>query len=363
MIEDSRVAAFSPEAPPLSSGDREKFDEYLSVLREDWGEITLGAGSILDDDELELGVPVSSVLREFAPDVLEALQAERWRNALYSEISYPGEDHRHEVNLSIMGREAIRQDVYAELEHGPSHFFNFAGRLSELIFDDIALRPVLRVLKASRLEQILGDQFRFLLGGKEVSCPAWLVKAMMSSVSWFTEVRSFVEAPVFDPAGRLPQQAGHDDASAQLFIPRTVLPPISEEPTAEEVTRAVGVLEELICEFPFADRASRANTYALLLTPVLRPAIAGRVPLAAISAPTEGTGKTLLAEQCAQASTGRGAVTIYPPSGEAEFGKLILAELRNQPAFVLIDNWPKTRALSSESLASTLSAAEVTAAC
>jgi len=56
------------------------------------------------------------------------------------------------------------------------------------------------------------------------------------------------------------------------------------------------LLDELLIDFPFADEASRANALALLLLPYVRPLIVGPTPLHLITAPTQGTGKDLLAQ-------------------------------------------------------------------
>lgn len=68
--------------------------------------------------------------------------------------------------------------------------------------------------------------------------------------------------------------------------------PVIALPLAE----ARAVLEDLICDFPFADPADRANYLGLMLTVILRPAIVEPVPMHLIGSPVERTGKTKLAE-------------------------------------------------------------------
>lgn len=65
---------------------------------------------------------------------------------------------------------------------------------------------------------------------------------------------------------------------------------------ALDLQSARAVLEDLICDFPFATPADRANYIGLMLTVVLRPAIAEPVPMHLIGSPVERTGKTKLAE-------------------------------------------------------------------
>lgn len=67
-------------------------------------------------------------------------------------------------------------------------------------------------------------------------------------------------------------------------------------PEALPLSEARAVLEDLVCDFPFASLADRANYFGLLLTVILRPAIEEPVPMHLIGSPIERTGKTKLAE-------------------------------------------------------------------
>lgn len=75
-----------------------------------------------------------------------------------------------------------------------------------------------------------------------------------------------------------------------VYLASTVRP----QPLPVDVGRAV--LEDLICDFPFASDADRANYIGLLLTVIMRPAIAEPVPMHLIGSPIERSGKTKLAE-------------------------------------------------------------------
>jgi hypothetical protein len=73
VIEDSRLAAFSRELPTIGEQEEEKIEEHLTFLRDQWFANVDAAADVLDEDEIGLGVPGSSVLRRYAPDLLEAL--------------------------------------------------------------------------------------------------------------------------------------------------------------------------------------------------------------------------------------------------------------------------------------------------
>lgn len=75
-----------------------------------------------------------------------------------------------------------------------------------------------------------------------------------------------------------------------VYLASTIRP----QPLPVDVGRAV--LEDLICDFPFASDADRANYIGLLLTVIMRPAIAEPVPMHLIGSPIERSGKTKLAE-------------------------------------------------------------------
>jgi hypothetical protein len=77
------------------------------------------------------------------------------------------------------------------------------------------------------------------------------------------------------------------------------------------------MLDELFCDFPFADEvASRAHATGLALLPFVRRMIIGPTPIHAVTAPPDaaGTGKGLLV-QCA-CLPGIGEVPFTPEIGQ-----------------------------------------------
>src|SRR5260370_8082341 len=91
-------------------------------------------------------------------------------------------------------------------------------------------------------------------------------------------------------------------------------------------------------EFPFQDRACYANALALLLTPLIRQAINGHVPLALLDATRPGTGKSLLAELVALIATGRKAAMMGAPYDDDEWRNRISAPLSDWTTIIAIDN-------------------------
>jgi hypothetical protein len=116
------------------------------------------------------------------------------------------------------------------------------------------------------------------------------------------------------------------------------LPAVPDAPTTDEVQAAAAQIWRVIEEFPFADTAGMANTIGMMLTPLARTAIEGPVPMAAISAPSPGTGKGLLAEVASLIATGRAAGMFGAPQNSDEWQKAILAKLIEGQELVCLDN-------------------------
>jgi hypothetical protein len=111
------------------------------------------------------------------------------------------------------------------------------------------------------------------------------------------------------------------------------------------------IFDELLCDFPFDSDASRANTLAIMMLPILRPVIDGPTPLHLIEAPTQGTGKSLLAKVALLSTLGQcGAMTV--PKDEDSWSKKITSALVKGSPVVFIDNI--AHKLDSESLAAVL---------
>src|SRR5215469_800304 len=101
-------------------------------------------------------------------------------------------------------------------------------------------------------------------------------------------------------------------------------------------------------------RPSRANAIALLLTPLIRQAIKGVVPIGLIDAVNQGTGKSLLSDVISLIPTGRTATMTTMPGNEEEWRKRITSDLYGGTTLVFIDNIAGR--LDSPNLASVLTA-------
>jgi hypothetical protein len=174
-----------------------------------------------------------------------------------------------------------------------------------------------------------------------VSPPKDVVDAVLAQRHWpgLPPIRSISEVPVFVPGGRLVSAPGYD-AGAKLWLEPSglALPPIPEAPSPADVDRSRTLLEELLCDFPFADEASKANAVAMILLPYVRPLIAGPTPLHLINAPAPGTGKDLLGKLAVTLATGRECSSKSESHGEEEWKKNLTSWLTQAPTFVYFEN-------------------------
>jgi hypothetical protein len=185
---------------------------------------------------------------------------------------------------------------------------------------------------------------------QHIAPPDAMVKDLLTLGSWpFAPLDSIIEFPVFRPDGTLIDTPGYDPATRLFYAPTPglSLPAIPTHPTDVEVIEAMNLINEVIRDFPFESHACYANAVALLLTPIIRQAINGHVPLALIDATRPGTGKSLLAEAVAMIATGRPAAMMSAPYDDDEWRKRIASTLAEGATIIVIDNVKGTIASAS----------------
>jgi len=159
-------------------------------------------------------------------------------------------------------------------------------------------------------------------------------------------------APVVAPDGTICLEKGYQPASRYYHGGEEV--EIGDTtPTDENLNWAKHlILDEMLGDFPFVNRAAIANTVALMLNPFVRPLVDGPTPLFAIDAATPGTGKTLLADVATLPFAPNGASIMTAGRDEEEWRKRITAKLIGAPSHLLLDNVKKK--LTSGALAAAL---------
>ena len=172
--------------------------------------------------------------------------------------------------------------------------------------------------------------------------PEAVVRDILSLGTWpFPYLQGITQTPLVRVDGSIIFHPGYDAETALYYHPGKGpnLKPISENPTDAEIGKARKLLRKLLRQFPFADKVHMANAFALLLTPIVRPIIRGRVPLAVIDAPTKGSMKTILANTAAFIATGVLPEPFTPPGkNEDEWRKKITSTLREGDSIIFIDD-------------------------
>ena len=243
----------------------------------------------------------------------------------------------------------VSRDAIAALRaaNDPPVLFVRSGLMVHVVADERG-RPKIEPVKDAHLRGRMDRAANFLRasldGDRQIAPPRDVVEDVLAldPSEWgFPILAAVAEVPTLRCDGTVLDQPGYDAASKLFYAPAAglVVPEIPDDLTREDVDAAVEFITEAIGEFPFADNASRANAFGLLLTPILRPALGSAcTPLALIDAPKAGTGKSLLVDVFSTITTGRpGGMTPYPCTDE-EMEKQIGASLMGGRPIICFDN-------------------------
>lgn len=148
-----------------------------------------------------------------------------------------------------------------------------------------------------------------------------------------------ISAPTLRPDGSLLQLDGYDDTTKLLcdFAANAVL--VSAQPSKEQALAALRTLMSPFQTFPFCSSRDRAVLLAALLTAAVRPAL-GVAPGFAFDAPSQGSGKTLLA-RCVGVLAQGVDPSVWPHTAgkdDEETRKRIFAVLRSGARVLVWDN-------------------------
>jgi hypothetical protein len=152
-------------------------------------------------------------------------------------------------------------------------------------------------------------------------------------------VAGVVTTPTLRPDGSVLSSFGYDPAT-RLFLaldPDLKMRDIPDRPTKSDAERALGLLSDLLENFPFLGPVDRAVALAFLITPVVRGGISV-APLHLARAHTMGTGKSHLVDLAAVIASGRPCPVIAAGKNEEETEKRLGALLRDGVSIVSLDN-------------------------
>lgn len=241
------------------------------------------------------------------------------------------------------GLEVVRA---LNLRNVPPVLFARGGKIVHIATDERG-RPEVQAVTSEQFRGYMDRAANFLhnteTATKVIHPPLDIAADIMAlgPCEWgFPALECIVEVPTLRPDGSILDVPGYDQQSGMCYMPGEGFHMVSipDDIGEDDVDGAVALIDDAIGEFPMPDAASRANTFGLLLTPVIRPAIRGCVPLALIDAPQAGTGKSLLADVFSLITTGRPAPMMPYPREESEMVKSIGAGLMAGRAIVCFDN-------------------------
>lgn len=253
----------------------------------------------------------------------------------------------------IVSNRQLRDNTLAALnalaEHNhPAFLFARAGKIVRVVpgengsprIDDVSL-PALRVM--------LSESANFFTAGRDrliaVSPPRDLTEGIMGLGQWpLPTLLGVVPCPQIRPNGSILERPGYDAFTRTIYAPASglLLGIIPDRPISADVQQSLKIVTEPFDQFPFVTSADRTNFIGLLLTAVVRTAVAGPVPLGLITAPTPGSGKSLLVRAAMRVATGTVAPFANWTSDESELRKVITTFLRTGSQYMVFDNVSST---------------------
>jgi putative DNA primase/helicase len=249
---------------------------------------------------------------------------------------------------ATMGEVAVQ--VMTALAETKAEIYQRGGRL---------MRPILEVmidgkgqhrksaslveLDATYLRHRLGITMRWQrntrFGIRATGSGAEISKAILAMRgSWpFPALTGLLSTPTLRADGSLLNQSGYDVQTGLLLINPPSMPALKERPTREDALAGLALLKGLLTEFPFVDEASRAVALSLILSSVLRGALA-QTPLHLFTAPSAGTGKSYLVDIASMIAAGEGAAVVAASRNADEQEKRLGASLLSGRALIALDN-------------------------
>ncbi|MBK9080738.1 MAG: hypothetical protein IPL88_01020 [Rhizobiales bacterium] len=263
-----------------------------------------------------------------------------------------------EVEDALLSMEAPVYQMNQRLVHIEPREASFAGSSGGLMIRDVSDYR----LREYMVEHIA---FRRMTAKDEPDTAApTLIHAkhlLARSDKWrLRPLRAIVEAPNMRADGTVLQREGYDDASGIVAsFGGQAFPHIPDAPTRDDAISSLALLKAPIALFPFVEddggppgaSTSRSVLLSAILTALCRRSLRS-APLHAFTAPTMGTGKSLLADVVSIIATGRSATVISQGKNEEEDEKRLLAILMQSDPIIVLDNIE--RPLSGDALASIL---------
>jgi hypothetical protein len=225
--------------------------------------------------------------------------------------------------------------------------------------------PVIVEAKDAYLDELAAQAARWEKFDKreevwyEVTPPSRFAKTLCARPAWgFPLLEGIIHSPTLRPDGSILHKPGYDAKTALFFDSNgTTFPGIRARVTLDDARTAIGCLQEVTRDFPFACTCHFSGWLSAVLSVVCRYTIIGCVPLHGITATIRGSGKSLLADTIALIGTGYTAARWAQVFDEDEERKRLLSLALDGDPLVCIDN--VTAPLGSGALAGALTASSI----
>lgn len=170
--------------------------------------------------------------------------------------------------------------------------------------------------------------------------PVHVTQAVRDRGVWdgIRPIEGSVGYPFVRTGGSIVTERGYDDRTGVYLSTDVEVAFVPPSATKEEATEAAEFVLDLVCDFPFENEAHKSAWLAALLTPLMRFAIDGPVPLFVFVANIRGAGKTLLADLIGTILTGLPMTHTTNTSDDEEMRKKLGAFFMAGDPLVLFDN-------------------------
>lgn len=255
------------------------------------------------------------------------------------------------ANLSILAERAIvvnnrnladvagdGLDALVESNIPPTLFIR-GGEMVRVVHDERDI-PKIQTLTPAGLKGTLARSASWIRktkdGETEVSPPSDVVEDIMAMPSWpqIPPIVAVTRAPVLAANGSLSMAPGYCPDSF-FYIACKELWPVWQ---GDARSAAQYITGEVLADFPFASAADQSHALALMLLPIVRPAIDGSTPLHLIDAPVQGSGKSILARVCMMPTAGAEIAATPGTKDEEEWRKKIASSLLEGRSYIFLDD-------------------------
>jgi putative DNA primase/helicase len=201
-----------------------------------------------------------------------------------------------------------------------------------LVFDEIP-KPALRTIIERMVEYVRVSKH----GLAPVDVPRDIIDMIATLPDYKQAVwrlQEIINTPTLGPDGAPILSRGYHEAlELYLDCPED----LEDLDLTGDPQAAFDRVADLLVDMPFERPEHKAVAMCSFITPIVRSAIDGPVPLVIFDSAVRGSGKTTLADLTSLIATGRSA-TIQPYVDETEFEKRVTALLQLGLRTVLIDN-------------------------